>query len=102
VILQRIFRQLKNKTMNTKTCLALLFAAILPVALSASPNNNRRNHDDRDHHPKIVASETSGFLSSSSVDQPVTVPDTASTLLLLGAGLGALVVWRRNSVFQIQ
>ena len=59
--------------MKTKNCLTLLLAAMLPLALSAQE----------------------GLVHHRPGDVPATVPDAASTLLLLGTGLGSLVFLKK-------
>ena len=66
--------------MKTRIYLALLLAAILPVALTAQEASH---HNTPSHGP-------------------LSVPDTASTLLLLGAGLCGLIGMKQRFFFRTQ
>ena len=75
--------------MKSRIHLAILLAALLPIALSAKESSD---HDSRE----------SSNRSGGSCQAPASVPDTASTLLLLGAGLGGLMVLKKRFSPQAQ
>ncbi len=70
--------------MKSPLRLTLLLTAIIPAVLFAAPQNSHRQ-DEPSHG-----------------NAPSAVPDTSSTLLLLGAGLGGLMIWSKKFVFKTQ
>ena len=90
--------------MKTRTHLALLLAAILPIALAAAPlkNDNNHKHQDRNHPGLGSDSDNDGVFDdhrnprAPGLDRPSSVPDAGSTLLFLGSGMGALLLLKRR------
>ena len=84
--------------------LAWLLAAILPITLAAAPIRNEQDHKNQDRDQPAIGSnpDNDGLFDhhrnppAPGLDRPSPIPDTGSTLLLLGSGLGTLLLLKRR------